>query len=290
MKKGSFLVVVLALVFAPTIVHAEHQFSVDRFEFGIHGGVGFFVGPRDFENVTHVQAYDALYFKQNDIKNLKWPGIEIFGFSVGYRIDSRWHVLLQTTRQRMCFAEQHADKRPFYYNAMWHLEALAEFNILNLGMEMRPIQGIYNIVPYVGLGYGITMYNAEATTRHDGQSGELVNTMYPKVGFQTEKGTYKNKLVAVPTNLSMYIPMAVGVKWRINENFQLKGAFHYQLHFQSPKTKKINSNLTGGTPFVSSEEVYGKVVGDFHNCLFSLGVIANFGSWREDNINTNIDF
>lgn len=297
MKKGSFLLVLLAFICMPTIALAEHEFSVDRFEFGLHAGVGFFVGPKSIaENVIRVQAYDALYFDKNEITNLKWPGIETFGFSVGYRIDSRWQVQLQTTRQRLCFAEKLLDKRPFYYNAMWHVEALAEFNLMNLGLEMRPNQGIYNVVPYVGLGYGITIYNKEATTRHDGHSSELTNTMYPRVGFKTVKDSYRNKLETVPTNISMYIPMAVGLRWRINENVQMKAAFQYQLHFQSAqpdeetKSPVFNSNLAGGTVSVDADKIYGKVVGDFHNCLFSVGVIANFGFWREDNINTNIDF
>ena len=293
MKKGSFIVVLLAMICLPTSIFAEHTFSVDRLEFGIYGGLGFYVGPRDFEGVTHVQAYDALYFKLNNIAGMNWPGIETFGFSVGYRIDSRWQVYLQTTRQRVEFAEQlSSGLRPYYYNAMWHLEAMAEYNILNYGLEMRRHQGIYNVVPFVGLGYGITMYNAEATMRYDGHSGEFINTRYPKVGFKTEQNTTttKKELVAVPTNLSMYIPVAVGVKWRINSNVQLKGAFHYQLHFQSPKTGKINSNLEGGTPHVQADKIYGKVVGGYHNCLFSLGAVINFGSWREDNINSNIDF
>ena len=296
MKKGNFIVVLLALMCMPTIVFAEHEFTVDRFEFGTHAGVGFFVGPRQLGSVTHVQAYDAIYFLTNNINNLKWPGIETFGFSVGYRIDARWQVLLQTTRQRLEFAEELPNKtRPYYYNAMWHLEAMAEYNLLSFGMEMRPQQRIYNVVPYVGLGYGITMYNKEATQpkyNEDEETGQLLNIKhrYPRVGYQAESGSNKTQFTPAGTNLSMYIPMAVGVKWRINGNVQLKGAFHYQLHFQDPKSGKINSNLEGGTSFVSADQIYGRTVGDFHNCLFSLGVIVNFGTWREDNINSTIDF
>lgn len=295
MKKGSFIVVLLALICMPTVVLAKHNFSIDRLEFGAHAGVGFFVSPREIGNATHVQAYDILYFRANDIDDVKWPGIETFGFSVGYRINSRMLALLQTTRQRLCFIEElPSGERPLYYNAMWHLEGMFEYNFMNLDMEMRPYQGIYNLVPYVGLGYGITMYNQEATLRHDGKNIGTLNTMYPRVGYKAGEGE-NNKVQYTPdkVGLSMYIPVAVGLKWRINDNVQLKGAFQYQLHFQDPKSGKINSNLSGSTQPIPEDKLpplYGGIAGNFHNCLFSLGVIFNFGTFEENQTFNFINF
>jgi hypothetical protein len=40
---------------------------------------------------------------------------------------------------------------------MWHLDAMAEYNILSLGNMMMANQGIYNVVPYVGFGLGMVI-------------------------------------------------------------------------------------------------------------------------------------
>ena len=125
MNKCKFLVVLVAL-FMPMLTTvasaADIRQSMDRWEFGVSAGVGFYVGQEDplgTGGLNRVMSYDALGFGEKP--TLKWPGIETFGFSLGYRIDTRWHVKLQTTRQRLCFAEyveNRLDTRNIYYNAM----------------------------------------------------------------------------------------------------------------------------------------------------------------------------
>ena len=138
------------------------------------------------------------------------------------------------------------------------------------------------------------MYNQEATLRHNGKDVGTLNTMYPRVGYKASEGE-NNKVQYTPdkVGLSMYIPVAVGLKWRINDNVQLKGAFQYQLHFQDPKSGKINSNLSGSTQPIPEEKLpplYGGIAGNFHNCLFSLGVIFNFGTFEENQTFNFINF
>lgn len=293
MKKGSFIVILLAMICLPTSIFAQHDFSVDRLEFGVYGGLGFYVGPRHGD-MQLTQVYDIAHLKLNNLQGTNWPGIETFGFSVGYRIDTRWQVQLQTFRQRTCFTNQ---DQHLYYNAMWHLDAMAEFNILQYGAEMRPELGVYNIVPYVGLGYGITMYNAEATLRTTRKNG-IVGSMYPAVGFKKDSVGKYIKGEHIPTNLAMYIPIACGVKWRFHQNVQLKAQFQYQMYIQQ-KDKSIedpswtpifNSSIEGSSAGTQPDKIYGRVVGDHHNFMFSLGLIVNFGSWHENLRKSNVRF
>lgn len=288
MKRGSFIVL-LALLCMPTLVLGQEQGSLDRFEFGAYAGLGMYIGPnKDVLGAQHVQAYTGR-------SNLNWPGIESFGFSVGYRYDLRWSFKLQTMRQRVAFEEliptPTRTNKYIYYNAMWHLDAMAEFNILRMGPEMRPGQDVYNIVPFVGLGYGLTFYNENATLRSTRMQGEFEGTRYPRVGYNLLKDDNGKFTVAekAKTNLAMYVPVAAGVKWRINGNVQLKGTFQYNLYFQQADksdkydswTPTINSNLCGGTELTESDKIYGGVVGNHHNFMLSLGVVVNFGEWDE---------
>ena len=177
MNKSKFLVVLVAL-FMPmwmTVASADDiRQSKDRWEFGASAGVGFYVGQEDptgLGQYSRVMSYDAIGF--GDKYTLGWPGIETFGFMLGYRFDTRWHVKVQATRQRLCYAEYRkmADKplvddpatRNIYYNAMWHVDVMAEYNLLSLGNVMMAKQGLYNVVPYVGFGFGVTAYNKEST-------------------------------------------------------------------------------------------------------------------------------
>lgn len=295
MSKTKVLVVFLMLVSMPFMMLADIREHSDRFEFGASAGVGFYVGQKNpvaGRDLLRIQSYDAVAFGERS--TLKWPGIETFGFSFGYRFDTRWNIKLQTTRQRVCFAEydnemyvngNHVDPaktRCVYYNAMWHLDVMAEYNLLNYGNIMMPNQRIYSVVPYIGFGLGITMANKEATLRSN-QTGAKLNTFYPQVGT-------KGKEVAV----GMYIPVSVGVKWRVNDNVQLKGTFQYQLYFSNNKFGGLSSNLEGATyvdaPLANTrpsfENLDKHITGYNHDCIFSISAIFNFGKWYEERLVT----
>ena len=305
MNKSKFLVVLVAL-FMPmwmTVASAaDIRQSMDRWEFGASAGVGFYVGQQDptgLGQYSRVMSYDAIGFGEKS--DLRWPGIETFGFMLGYRFDTHWHVKVQATRQRLCYAEyaKMADDplvddpatRNIYYNAMWHVDAMAEYNILSLGNVMMAKQGLYNVVPYVGFGLGVTMYNKESTLRKvynyqgPGDKGS-VGTFYPRVGSSNEITTEGNEWSAAQVGVGVYIPVAFGVKWRINDNVQLKGTFQYQLYLTP------SSNLEGGSynsKYAQSRPSYdqlNKKFGANHDCLFSLTAIFNLGKWYEDRLIT----
>lgn len=309
MKRSSFLVLMLAFACVPTMMFADFREQMDRFELGLSAGVGFYVAPRNpvagNDALYRIHSYDALYLKQGHGGTFKWPGIETVGGSFGYRFDTRWTLRAQATGQRIHFIETNTqyegsvcNETYTYYNALCHLDAIAEFNILNYGNVMQPELGLYNVTPYVGLGLGMTFYNKDATIRSaiPGGSNLEQSSTYPIVGG-------KNKLTGKKDlGVAAYIPAVFGVKWRINDYVQLKGAFQYQIYL-------TKGNLEGGCP-IGGETMNGvKVVknqesksvnlnaigrptfdemtsGVYHDCIFSLSVIANLGKWYEDRVIT----
>ena len=300
MNKCKFLVVLVALFMPMWMTMASGASNarehLDRFEFGLSAGVGFYVNqedPLNNDQFSRIHVYDVLGFGEKT--NWGWPGIETFGFMFGYRIDTRWHVTLQTTRQRICFAEyaQGSDLKNVYYNAMWHVDAMAEYNILPLSNVMMSKRGMYNVVPYVGFGLGLTMYNPVATLRAQEERNsmgepyyEKRGSMYPRVGsIPVAYDVEKRKVTEWgpnPVDCAFYIPVAVGVKWRANDNIQLKATFQYNFYSRSNlEGASYNENYAPNSPTV---EQLSEHVGISHDCLFSLTAIFNFGKWYEDRL------
>ena len=302
MSKTKVLMVLLTLIAAPMAMFADLRQNIDRLEFGVSAGVGFYVGqdvPVAGTGLERVQSYDAVAFGEKN--TLRWPGIETFGFNVGYRFDSRWTLVAKTVRQRVCFAEYDNNAmtangvaipvertRGVYYNAMWHVDVMAEYNILNYGNIMMPRQKVYNVVPYVGLGFGVTVFNKNATLRSMYGYGDI-NSFYPRVGYAQKDGKYYPAEVAA----ALYIPAAVGVKWRINDNVQLKGTFQYQLYFASKSQGGLSANLEGASYCEGYKETEARpkfdeldkvVAGKNHDCVFSISAIFNIGKWYEDRL------
>jgi hypothetical protein len=327
MNRFKFLLVAFAFAM-PIFVsqaNAAKEFQVDRIELGLSAGVGFYMGQNHIGDFTRLQSYDAVGSDREGL-SLKgtWPGgIETFGFSLGYRFNTMFNLKLQTTRQRICFVEYPDGKTSTefgnrYYNAMWHTDAMLEYNVLPYGLATAGGGGVYNIVPYVGLGLGFTLYNKNATLCVKGTGPEseryvygyndktkFSKAMYPRIGHQLVWESLNNELgqptdsvpkwrkVADATGVALYIPIAMGAKWRIDEHWQLKATVQYQLYFSSKDKGGLNSNLEGGTDdkltpgrptFDYIDTNCKKVVGGNHDFLFSLTAIFNFSTWFEERI------
>jgi hypothetical protein len=328
MNKLKVLLGVLVFAISIFVSHANaaSEFQVDRIELGLSAGVGFYMGQNHIGDFTRIQCYDILGSTLQD-RRLKtnWPGIETFGFSLGYRFNTMFNLKLQTTRQRIAFMEyEGANSNGFlYYNAMWHTDAMLEYNILPYGLTSSAGGSVYNIVPYVGLGLGVTVYNQEASLRNanlpkpNATATTDIFAMYPRVGFkqvwELPYDKFGQPTDSVPvlkwkkadTGVALYIPIAMGAKWRIDEHWQLKATFQYQLYFQNASKEGLNSNLDGGTfvdrfAIVNGKEYTDltpdrpkfdyldqnnkKVVGQNHDFLFSLTAIFNFSTWYEERI------
>ena len=314
-KTKVLTLLLMLLVLLPAIVNAAPRVrELDRLEFGPAVGVGFYVGnyhpvASTNEGLLRIPLYDIVALNTHEKTHLDWPGIETFGFSVGYRFNTRWHLLAKTTRQRIAFAEYDEGVRGLYYNAMWHVDVMAEYNLLTYGNRMQPESGMYNVVPYIGIGLGCTMYNQNATLRavNGGDINEQkINTWQPQVGKMYKGKDANGNLVTEsnPLGVGLYVPVAFGVKWRINDNVQLKGAFQYQLYFSNNKAGGLNSNIEGATAAgyytragqaaatniqnrPTFEQLDKHIVGHNHDCLFSISAIFNLEQWREDRL---VDF
>lgn len=304
MSKTKVLTILLMLVMTPVAMCAASLERLDRLEFGPAVGVGFYVGnyhPVAESNLLRIPLYDVAALNSYEHTHMDWPGIETFGFSVGYRFNMRWHLLAKTTRQRVAFAEYDEGVRGLYYNAMWHVDVMAEYNILNYANKMQPESGMYNVVPYIGFGIGCTMYNQNATLRNmkpNGTSTEDVNVMFPQVGKMYKGKDPNGNLVTEsnPLGVGLYVPVAFGLKWRINDNVQLKGSFQYQLYFSNNSKGGLNSNIEGATNAAfydgkgaesaknrpTFEQLSKHIVGYNHDCLFSITAIFNLEQWREE--------
>jgi hypothetical protein len=312
--KFALALMVLAMAMFTSRAQAANEVQIDRFEFGVSAGVGFYVGQHDPLGtgvVTRVQTYDAVGFPDGNDHGM--PGVETFGFSVGYRFNPFWHIKAQTTRQRVSFVEylnKDYATHALYYNAMWHTDVMAEYNLLPYGLSEGGAR-VRKFTPYLGFGLGVTVFNKDAQLRHiNGKSGPKNDfagtgcyyTCYPRVGQQQIYDANGNlSWQKAETACALYIPVAAGVKWRINDNIQLKGTFQYQLFFSGNKPGGLNSNLEGGS-FVESklpdfpaymmtgrptfDQLRKQIVGANHDCMFSISAIFNFGKWYEDRLIT----
>jgi hypothetical protein len=312
--KFALALMVLAMAMFTSRAQAANEVQIDRFEFGVSAGVGFYVGQHDPLGtgvVTRVQTYDAVGFPDGNDHGM--PGVETFGFSVGYRFNPFWHIKAQTTRQRVSFVEylnKDYATHALYYNAMWHTDVMAEYNLLPYGLSEGGAR-VRKFTPYLGFGLGVTVFNKDAQLRHiNGKSGPKNDfagtgcyyTCYPRVGQQQIYDANGNlSWQKSETACALYIPVAAGVKWRINDNIQLKGTCQYQLFFSGNKLGGLNSNLEGGA-FVESklpdfpaymmtgrptfDQLRKQIVGANHDCMFSISAIFNFGHWYEDRLIT----
>jgi opacity protein-like surface antigen len=295
MSKTKVLMVLLTLIAAQAVMFADVRQNIDRLEFGVSAGVGFYVGqdvPVAGTGLERVQSYDAVAFGEKN--TLRWPGIETFGFNVGYRFDSRWTLVAKTVRQRVCFAEYDNNAmnamgtpipvektRGVYYNAMWHVDVMAEYNILNYGTRFhRPKSSrwlrsrAYPITPFVFFGVGVAISNKYAPVRGKGVpvhewTPEDLDKMYTMIG---------------PSNLAanFYLPVGVGVKWRMAYNWQLKAACQYNLGIGKDPSGGTVATKAGDEIWTSYDDLR---IGVWNNVVLNLGVIYSFGERKRMLVN-----
>lgn len=278
--------IILALVAMVSLVASAQMQNV---EFGLQVGIGSFKGletPNTTPTCSRTHEFAPI------VDSYDMPVFETFGLLARYRIDQRWAVQLQGMRQRMRFREDWSkaldDEMKFFYfyNAMWNIDAMAEFNFLNYGFVANRVMRVYTVTPYVALGIGTSLYNKTATYgfryyhRNDGSYTYLdgKNSSYPVL---------KLKDLAA----ALYVPIAAGVKFRVAQNVQMKLAVQYDLYLLngnvdgSTKTSKVlddNGNEVnmynlyhpGKNLGISYEGVKYKAAST-HNVVLTLGVIYN---------------
>ena len=235
-------------------------------EVGLQVGVGFHEGMAVPAEGVHRVYQNALECFAD-----KFPIMETYGAVVRYSIDYHWALQLQGMRQRLYFTEE---GKGHFYNSMWDVDVTAEYNILPYGLRVHRPKGVMGarirpcqVTPYVLFGLGVSMSNKNAIYRgaklpvKDWTSEDL-KEMYPAI-----------KPAGGNLAASAYVPVGVGVKWRVDDNWQLKMACQYNLG--------IGKDPSGGTR--SRQEMAATTydnmkVGVWHNVVLNIGVVYNFGS------------
>lgn len=260
MKNCKFFIVLL-VVLTPLFVHAQTQ----NVEFGLQVGTGFFIGNENPAD-GFIRTNEFAWMRDSE----SMPAFETYGALVRYRFDYRWTLQLQGMRQRLRFKEEFNDSELYFYNGVWHLDVMAEYNFLRYGFVENRNAKIYTVTPYVAVGLGTSMYNKHATYRWGLNTGKK-NSPYPMI---------RAKDLAA----AMYVPFAFGLKLRMATNWQLKVACQYNLYVLNGD---INGNTVGCTVDTKDDKaqaVYpnggGVELGEFkaastHNIAATIGVIYN---------------
>lgn len=257
---------------------AEVCFSqIDRIEYGLQGGVGVYImNGKDNPIRTSMGFYDKEH--EAAYSNV-FPVMEQYGAFVRYRFDNHWNVTVEATRQRVRFREESAGSVKYYYNAMWHIDAVAEYNILSYGKtyDWGAELEDYPATPYLMIGLGVTAYNKDAACSMRSMSESSVarkHNMYPNMLNRYDldaEGEY-NQVKQRPTG-ALYLPVGLGVKWRLTSSLQLQASAKYHLYL-------VNGNLEGGTPEWTYEQMIDNKehlkLGRTHDILISFGIVYNF--------------
>ena len=92
---------------------------------------------------------------------------------------------------------------------MWHIDVAGEYNFFQLGLDEYNIH-MKNWTPYISLGIGMTVLNKYASDGRDA---------YPRLA---KGGTTKG--------YALYIPVGVGLKWKVADRWQLQFAWQHNLY------------------------------------------------------------
>lgn len=175
-------------------------------EVGVQVGVGYYVGD----------AAKMIFANPR----------EVFGAHARYNFDSRWAMHAKVQRQRIVYAytpqPTDADPAPLsvkFQNPMWHFDVMAEYNFFRFGLHPYDSR-IKPITPYLALGVGLTMSNKTATPYR------LKELEYPRVQINKQDG--EDGI----TFGGFYIPIAIGVKWKFAERWQLHASWQYQIYLK----------------------------------------------------------
>lgn len=268
MKNGKmFVVLVLAVFFVQGLMAApRHGITIvddEKFELGLQMGVGFHLG-----NSNPVAGVTRVY--QNALRVLanEFPIMETYGLSARYSFDCSWAIQLQGMRQRLYFrdGDLNGEGGSHFYNAMWDIDVMAEYNFLKYGLRAhRPKNArgmrmrVFPATPFVTFGLGVALSNKHVPARMPS------NAKYPLIN---------------PTDgnlaTSLYVPVGLGVKWRMAYNWQLKAVCQYHLG--------VGRDPSGGTMDADRKHIiidYKNInAGLWHNVVLGIGVVYSFGEQK----------
>ena len=232
-----FLVLLVAVAPILSFAQGDNSKGVEKFEMSIQIGAGFtWANKTPVDGVLRAPVF-AWAPGAKGAKN--FPASEVYGAVLRYSIDERWTVQVQGMRQRVHFSEITGEEEHHYYNAAWHTDAMAEFNIWKYAFLSNKQTRVYEFVPFISFGAGASMFGKNASYSYGRGYGHVEGygaESYRLICMNSREKGYKYPKIE-DTRAAMYIPFAVGAKLRMTENWQLKVACQYNFYLFGSDSK-----------------------------------------------------
>lgn len=259
------------IVLSPSVVYAEGNNALKSadavdvkrgqkeysYEVGAQLGVGYYLG--DANNIPFLNSRGVL------------------GAHIRYKIDYRWAIQLKAQRQCIAYKYiiENQNQQPLrptiYQNPIWHGDVVCEFNFFKLGPTTYDYR-IKTFSPYLFLGLGMSVLN--------------------KVAVPVEVGKYEffSQMNNDAINVTFYLPIGIGFKWRIVGRWQLQIAWQHNIY--------LSDDIEGfipGVDYKSDEELRTVLYGVLNNShemngfnifnndvvsTLTIGVVYEFGAQK----------
>ena len=222
-----------------------------RCELGLQGGVGYYVG-------------DATEYVFQDVRGA-------YGLQFRYKFDQRWAIQVKGMMHHIKWDEIVTPSNAMtpspsvVYNLtgtrMVNADVMGEFNFFRFGPKQYD-RRVKQITPFIGVGVGASVCLYEDWTWRT----------YSEDFFNNPNKTEDGK-IQYPFNLSrytqIYIPVVVGMKWKIAERWQLQAAWQHNVYFAD--------NLEGITEFCNSHNLNGSnLLNNDVTSQLTVGIVFEF--------------
>lgn len=213
-------------LFLFTTNHVRGQELPYLCELGLVGGAGYYVGDAAPHIFMHPREAYGLLFRYKFTKRwalqTKCSGQRITGYDIdlkGKKMDSKWE------------------------NQLINLDVMAEFNFFRFGADNEYDKRIKPYTPYIFLGIGIGMHNAEWLM---GKGPDIMGL-----------------------RVTGYVPLGIGFKWKFADFVGLNVAWQHNIYF--------TDNLEGREPLSNK---YGMNGSNWMNCdvtgMLTAGIVFEF--------------
>jgi opacity protein-like surface antigen len=211
LNKHIRLLVLLWVILTPVLLSASTQEQMSKsidefnaqkgkkeysFDAGLQVGAGYYIG--DANSIPFVQPR------------------YVIGAQVRYKMTNQ-RLALQFKMQRTCVAYdytmQESTEQPLqptiYQNPMWNADLVCEFNFFKFGSPSYDYR-VKTVTPYIFLGVGGSVSNKAAML--------MTEESIPMIDLKK-------------MNVSVYVPVGIGLKWKVADRWQVQVAWQHQIYF-----------------------------------------------------------
>ena len=205
------MLVLLWVILTPVLLSASTQEQMSKsidefnarkrrkeysFDAGLQLGAGYYIG--DANSIPFMQPR------------------YVIGAQVRYKMTNQ-RLALQFKMQRSCvaydYSAQESAEQPIqptiYQNPMWSADFVCEFNFFKFGSPLYDYR-VKTITPYIFLGVGGSVSNKAATL--------MADKSVPMIEVKR-------------MNVTAYVPVGIGLKWKFADRWQLQVAWQHQIYF-----------------------------------------------------------